>query len=188
MSLVGDPEKAHGPCIQWFPGGTPGVPFKMSWGLACPGPKQSSRLDFDHHQGRTWGDGVTPFFPCCVERTHSQPAPAPPLQPAPGTQVLTEEGSSCILPHPRAQDPVQRLMAQRETRALPLLLPAVLGGPGLPQQLRVPPLRQPGQQQGALPTARPRAHPLRQPPQPGPRPPAQPQALHLLPACADPGY
>lgn len=70
---------------------------------------------------------------------------APPLQPAPGTQVLTQEGSSRSIPHPRTQDPVQRLVAQRAAPALPLLLPAVLRGPGLPQQLRVPPLRQLGQ-------------------------------------------
>lgn len=163
-------------------------------GLACPGqcPLLKPSVPLREEQ-EEWGP---PVFLCRVQRgrgscpgTHSQPAPASPPA-CPGAQALTSAaGSSRALPHRRAQDPVRRLLAQRAAPALPLLLPAVLRGPGLPQQLRVAPLRQPGQQQGALPAARRRARALRRPPQPGPGPPAQPQeALRLRGARPEPRH
>lgn len=132
----------------------------------------------------------------CPERERKVPRGTEPTCPGTlplactGTQALTQEGSSRPDPHCRAQDPVQHLMAQRAAPALPLLLPAVLRGPGLPQQLRVPPLCQPGQQPGTFPSAGPRACLRREPPQPGPQPPPlqPPEALRLLPPCAKPGH
>lgn len=89
MTRSGAWRKPLGPLsyIQWVPGGTPGVPFKMSWNLAWPGPKQGAPTSLEHAQGRTWRDGVTQVHQRCVQRgkgrcpgTQSQPSlgPCPP--------------------------------------------------------------------------------------------------------------
>lgn len=159
---------------------------------ACP----LSTLASDHPQGRP-GEAELPESSCTVSREGKRGAQGLrahlPWHPPPSLcwNLGTDPGvvlTAC--PHRRAQDPVQHLVAQRAAPALPQLLPTVLRGPGLPQQLRVPPLRQPGQQPGTFPSAGPRACPRREPPQPRPQPPPvqPPEALCLLPPCAKPGH